>query len=256
MQDRDASADFLDTLPELQPDEPFQFSCGPENKCFNACCGDLNLILTPYDVLRLRRNLGLSGEDFINTHCVVEQYQDSGYPALYLKMNDDPNKSCPFVREEGCSVYPDRPGACRTYPLGRAARLDDEGNLQERFFLVQEPHCKGFEMNKTFTPPEWLQDQELERYNSYNDRYMRLMAEQRRQGRPIHHKMATMCVLALFQLDRFRDFIRDMRIFERVSLSPEEQEAIIQDDEACLNFGFDWVELAGYGKNERLKPTE
>ena len=55
----DASRELLDSLPELKPDETFCFDCNPDVPCFNRCCAELTLPLTPYDVLRLRRNLGL-----------------------------------------------------------------------------------------------------------------------------------------------------------------------------------------------------
>ena len=38
-----------DMIP-LARDDQFQFACGPEVPCFNACCRDLNQFLTPYDL--------------------------------------------------------------------------------------------------------------------------------------------------------------------------------------------------------------
>ena len=63
----DASRELLDSLPELKPDETFCFDCNPDVPCFNRCCAELTLPLTPYDVLRLRRNLGLGSEEFLGT---------------------------------------------------------------------------------------------------------------------------------------------------------------------------------------------
>ena len=48
---------------ELGPDG-FTFACHPEVPCFNQCCRRLNLVLTPYDVLRLKNHLGMSSEEF------------------------------------------------------------------------------------------------------------------------------------------------------------------------------------------------
>ena len=63
----DASRELLDSLPELKPDETFCFDCNPDVPCFNRCCAELTLPLTPYDVLRLRRNLGIGSEEFLGT---------------------------------------------------------------------------------------------------------------------------------------------------------------------------------------------
>ena len=62
----DATEAFLKSLPELTAGETFRFACHPEVPCFNACCSDLTLMLTPYDALRLRRALGVTPVDFMN----------------------------------------------------------------------------------------------------------------------------------------------------------------------------------------------
>ena len=38
----------------LSVDDTFRFGCGPHVPCFTECCGKLELVLTPYDVLRLK----------------------------------------------------------------------------------------------------------------------------------------------------------------------------------------------------------
>lgn len=239
----DESREFLQSMPQLNPGETFQFRCHPGVDCFNACCSDLNLMLTPYDALRLRRALGKSSREFIHAHCLVAAGQDLGFPMVRLRMLDDDRQSCPFVRPEGCSVYPDRPGACRTYPLGRASMLDDDGNLVEHFFIVQEPHCNGFKEKSHWSSGEWLQDQGLEEYNEANDRYMRLMNRWKGQGRALDERQANMAFLALYQPDDFRRFITDMHMFDRVDVDEERQRAIMEDEEAALAFGLDWLEL-------------
>ena len=46
----DESRELLESLPELQADETFCFDCNPQVPCFNRCCAELTLPLTPYDV--------------------------------------------------------------------------------------------------------------------------------------------------------------------------------------------------------------
>ncbi len=43
--------------PVLTEESPFHFSCNDSLPCFTQCCRDVNIYLTPYDVLRLRRAL-------------------------------------------------------------------------------------------------------------------------------------------------------------------------------------------------------
>lgn len=68
-----------------------------------------------------------------------------------------------------------------------------------------------------------------------------------------------MLVLCLFQLDKFRELITNMRVFSHVSITEERKAAILENnqkgDEAALDFGLDWMELVifraerGLGKN-------
>lgn len=254
MSQHDATEDFLDSLPELKPGKTFSFSCFPGISCFNACCGDLNLMMTPYDVLRLRNHLGMDSKKFVNTHLEISRTPETGFPMVRLRMLDNRKRSCPFVRDEGCSVYENRPGACRTYPLGRASCLDDDGKLIEQFFIVQEPHCNGFKETKEWTSSEWLKDQGLERYNEVNDRYMRLMTKVRRMGKALDDRQLNMTFLALYQVDNFKKFIKDMNVFTRLEVSEEVQKLIFEDDEKCLGFALDWIELVLTGACENLKP--
>lgn len=249
----DATEAFLKSLPELKAGETFRFACHPEVPCFNACCSDLTLMLTPYDALRLRRALGVSPSDFINHFAVRFVAPDTGFPMLHLKMREERQKRCPFVSPEGCKVYGDRPGACRTYPLGRATKLDDEGGVIEQFFVVQEPHCRGFEENRDWSAAGWLTDQDLAVYNRFNDRYMFLMALTRGKGVGLSPKQIQMVWLAQYQLDEFRELIGKMGIFNLVEIDAARQERIMTDEEETLLFGLDWLELVFFGRQERLR---
>ncbi|MCH5143956.1 YkgJ family cysteine cluster protein [Desulfovibrio sp. UIB00] len=251
----DASRELLDSLPELKPDETFCFDCNPDVPCFNRCCAELTLPLTPYDVLRLRRNLGLGSEEFLGTFTTLRSFPDTGFPLPMLRMLDGPDEPCPFVTPAGCSVYEDRPGACRYYPLGRGTKMATDG-VSERFFVVREPHCLGFDKGTVRTPHQWLENEELKPFNTSNDRYMRLMAMVRATGQPLEPRLVTMIVLCLFQIDKFRELITNMRVFSHVDISDQRKAAIMEDsqkgDEAALDFGLDWMELVIFGQSQGL----
>ncbi len=253
MSQNDASQNFLDTLPELREKEQFTFACNETVPCFNRCCAELTLPLTPYDVLRLCRHFEVESEKFLKSHAQMRSFPDTGFPLPLLKMQDGPSEPCPFVMPAGCSIYEDRPGACRTYPLGRGTKLDDKGNVVERFFIVQEDHCKGFDCGSPWTAHEWLKDQGLDPYNESNDRYMKLMAKVKETGEPVSAKMASMIILCLYQLDRFRVFIADMKVFSKLDIDTARCEAIMAHDEECLNFAYDWLELVLFNVCPTLK---
>jgi Fe-S-cluster containining protein len=264
MSERDApepvfDPQVLESLPELGPGESFVFACNGRAPCFNVCCADLTMPLSPYDVLRLRRKLGISGERFLNEFAELLLYPDTGFPLPLLKMLDGPDARCPFVTPAGCSVYEDRSAACRAYPLGRGTRPGPDGTVRERFFLVREEHCRGFDAGAggtARTAEVWFGEQGMAPYNRSNDRYMRIMAGVRAGGRPVSKRMASMCLLAFFRLDRFRDFIRSMNLLDKMELSAERRDAVLGDEEARLDFAFDWTERVLFGDAEASKRKE
>ena len=59
---------ILEQFPRLDEDAKFTFSCHPGVSCFNQCCSDVNIFLTPYDVLRLKNRLGISSQEFLDKY--------------------------------------------------------------------------------------------------------------------------------------------------------------------------------------------
>ena len=226
----------------------FTFACHPGVPCFNECCRKLNLVLTPYDVLRLKNRLGMTGKEFLDQYANIETGQN-GWPQPSLAMNHDDEAACPFVSGKGCTVYEDRPGACRTYPLGRAAKGGRAGGpLDETFFLVREEHCRGFEEGTDWTPETWTADQGLELYVEMNDRFLPLLTRQAPDGNPdIIAKKMKMFSLACYDLESFRMFVTQTRLASMFDVPPERLEAVAKDDLELLKFAFDWLGFSIFG---------
>ncbi|MDF1614924.1 YkgJ family cysteine cluster protein [Desulfurivibrio dismutans] len=160
----------------IQATEKFSFDCGPEVPCFTECCRALELVLTPYDALRLRHRLGLDSATFLERYAAIEGQPDEAFPLVYLSMLEDERQRCPFVGADGCAVYEDRPAACRAYPVGRGLRMTPcRSHLQELFVLVREEHCQGFAEPREITPEKWMADQELEPYNTFSEAMLPLL---------------------------------------------------------------------------------
>lgn len=244
-----------DTLETLAPEAAFTFACHPGQPCFNRCCSQLLLPLTPYDSLRLADALGLSGQEFLAAFAIGERDAHTGLAAFQLRMLPTPDAPCPFVTPAGCSVYEDRPGACRSYPLGRGARLG-AGGVIERFFVIREEHCAGFGCGQPRTPRAWFESQGLEEYNASNDRYMRLLSLIRASGAPIPERMEPMARLSLWQPDEFLDFLKKMDIPGQVRWQGDAT-ALAGSDlaarKAALAFGMDWLELALFGAAQAMR---
>ncbi|HFQ91008.1 MAG TPA: YkgJ family cysteine cluster protein [Desulfobulbus sp.] len=235
-----------DTLPrhfrQLDGKEPFTFACHPGVPCFTECCRELDLALTPYDVLRLKNGLGMHSGRFLERYVIIEHDPETIFPVCYLTMVDDGRASCVFVRPEGCSVYADRPGACRAYPVGRGAARRQDGTISERFLLIREPHCRGFAEAASQTAPQYLADQGLADYFRFNDPVTSLLQHPRiRAGFRPDRRQLDLYILALYNLDMFRQEMADGRFALRRPLAPAELQGLAGDDEQLLLLAIRWL---------------
>jgi hypothetical protein len=233
---------------QLAAGERFRFACHPGVPCFNQCCRKLVLWLTPYDVLRLRQRLGMGSDEFLERYTSTEPGQN-GWPMPRLAMKAGGEETCPFLTPEGCSVYEDRPGACRTYPLGRATRGGRAGGpSEEGFFLVKEDHCQGFAEGPEWTAQSWSQDQGLETYTYLNDLFMPLITRQApdASSEVIAQKMR-MFHLACYKLESFRRFVLQTRLASLFEIPAGRLEVLETNDLELLKFAFQWLGFALFG---------
>lgn len=230
----------------IAPEEHFRFACSPAAECFNACCRDLNQFLYPYDILRLKKRLGLSSGEFLKRFTRQHLGPESGLPIVSLAGAADGRSACPFVTPEGCNVYPDRPSSCRIYPLVRTiSRNRATGEITERFLLLREPHCLGFSRHKEQTVRQWIKNQDLEVYNHINDHLLEIIRLKNRlhPGR-LDLKSQHLFYQALYDLDNFRNQIFSNKLSDGFNVDPQRLSAARIDDTALLEIGIEWVKQA------------
>jgi hypothetical protein len=165
-------------------------------------------------------------------------------------MGTDEKKRCPFVTPDGCEIYDDRPGACRIYPVGRAAlKVDHEKEAREKFFMVREDHCLGFQEEKEWTIKEWMAGEGLDEYNAMNDRWLEIISSQKSLGSENNiPKKLQMFFMASYNLDTFRSFLFNSPFFDRFLVESDLQEKIASDDKALMSFAFDWLKFSLFGE--------
>lgn len=229
---------------QLAPDASFHFLCHADIACFNQCCRDLNQYLTPYDIVRLKNRLRLDSTQFLKQYTVSHVGPRSGLPMVSLRMVAREGLRCPFVTTSGCTVYEDRPGACRTYPLGRmAVRQQGQDHCKESYFLIKEPHCRGFEESTTWTIDAWKNNQQIHTYNTMNDLMMDLVTlNNRRNKKKLTPDEAAVFFLACYDLDRFKGVA-----LRKGLLAGERTKAALDDDTALMCFAIDWVKDQLFG---------
>jgi Fe-S-cluster containining protein len=237
---------------KLALDDTFRFSCHQGINCFNQCCGDLNQYLTPYDILRLKKRLKLSSGGFLKRYTTHHIGPGSGLPVVTIKMLEDENLSCPFVSKAGCTVYPDRPGSCRIYPLGRIIQRKPKQRTCEEFHIViKEPHCLGFKEKKEWTVREWRQNQAIDVYDVMNDLLMDIISLKNRCGRRrLTHEENELFYLACYDVDRFRVLVFEERLWESHPVKEEVIKALEDDDVSLLRFGIEWIKCRLFAPSE------
>lgn len=228
----------------------FKFRCHRALRCFNQCCADLNLLLTPYDVVRLKSRLNMTSDVFLTRYTETRMDKRSRFPSLFLKMGQSADKKCPFVTGKGCRIYDDRPGACRIYPLGRASmKVDREKETREGFFVVQEAHCLGFQEEKGWTAQEWMTDQGVTEYNEMNDKWLEIITSSKGLGLEgdIERKLQ-MFSMASYNVDKFRSFIFESRFFDLFFVTPEMKKRWVSDDVELLKLSVEWLKFSLFGE--------
>ena len=229
--------------------EPMGFNCSPENPCFNDCCRDLNQALTPYDIFRMKQNLGIRSQKFLREFTSRHHGPGSGLPIITFKPNPATGHACPFVGDQGCTLYQDRPASCRMYPLARAiARDRATGKIREYYARIEEEHCLGSGKGGELTVGQWLDSQDVAVHNQENDKLMELIAlkNQIRPGR-LEGAEADQFYMALYDLDEFRDQILNHGLLEGADLPVADRDKITANDLALLNFGIAWIKHMLFG---------
>ncbi|MBI5057916.1 MAG: YkgJ family cysteine cluster protein [Nitrospirae bacterium] len=230
----------------LSLNSKFKFRCHKGIKCFTRCCSNINILLTPYDVIRLKNRLGLSSDEFLLRHTVMNIDKQTSHPYASLKMNDDPEKKCPFVTPEGCTVYTDRPANCRYYPIGQGTlkKADKDGKPfdEEFYFFVREEHCYGYHEKKEWTIASWREDQGVDLYDKMNRDWKALQLRRNLLGQAeLDPKKQTQFYMASYNMDAFRKFIFESRFLDVFDIDKETVEKIRTDEVELMLFGVRYI---------------
>jgi Fe-S-cluster containining protein len=225
--------------------EGFQFRCHPGVSCYLVCCRKVELRLFPYDVLRLKAHLGMGSAEFLEKYTRIGQGAHPYFPAVMLNMANRDDYPCPFLEEAGCSVYTDRPSACRTYPLERAVeKTGKRGRLKSHYFLTSHPYCKGHREDHRYTVKKWERDQRLLDYNLMNDLWAEVdafFATNPWEGEGHAGPRQQLAFMVCYNIDAFRDYCLRHRLLRAYRLDRDRRRRIEDDDTELLKFGFDWL---------------
>lgn len=232
----------VDTV-QLTLKSRFRFKCHKGISCFTRCCSNIDIMLTPYDIVGLKKRLGITSSEFLEKYTHTKAEGRAAFPVLYLRMRmkEEEGRNCPFVTPEGCSIYDDRPANCRYYPIGQGTlkKSQDEKIIDEEFFFfVKEEHCKGFQEPDEWSVAGWREDQGVDRFDELNREWKSIMLLRNVPAGPIDEKKLAMFYLACYDTDSFRRFVFESRFLDHFEVDDVSREKMREDDVELMRFGF------------------
>ncbi|HCY85429.1 MAG TPA: YkgJ family cysteine cluster protein [Desulfobacteraceae bacterium] len=230
---------------KLEDNTPFRFACNDTIPCFTRCCRDADMFLYPYDIIRLKKHLGISSDEFLVQHTVTAFRDNPHFPSVMLKMSDADGHPCSFLTEQGCTVYENRPYSCRAYPLEPAMAGDEKGHVSISCFLVRHDHCKGHGEGKEWTPEALMKDQGMDIYNQYNSAWARvaalLFSPNTFGAQGADNPAMNMAFMAAYNVDTFRRFVFESSFLKKYKVPKKRLKLIKTNDVELMRLGFDWI---------------
>ena len=239
-------------LPETFGEErTIRFRCHRGVACWNACCSNIDISLTPYDIVRLKNRLGLTSTEFLERYTVPYEMEKDGIAGVKLKPVEG-GTACRFMQPEGCGVYEDRPTACRYYPVALLAmRRQGETIDRDSYALVKEPHCLGHDEPRPITIADYRNEQGLPEYDDLARGWRQLILKKKSSGPTVgkpSKRSLQLFFMTCYDVDRFRAFVASDGFNEVYDLPPEELVETLADDVKLMRFGFRFLRQVLFGE--------
>jgi uncharacterized protein len=183
----------------------FTFNCHNGLACFNQCCRTPTIILSPYDILRLRQCLGITSGEFLERYTRRETEDMSNLPLIFLDPFRPTGDGCPFLGDSGCQVYTHRPAACRLFPITMGSQLTKQG-VVDYYFCRKLDYCQGFDTNVQWTVGSWQANQGFVEYDQSRRTWLELMLKQGLQG-PVDARVQELFATTAYDIDKVRQLL-------------------------------------------------
>ncbi len=239
-------------LPEmLDGRKTIRFRCHRAVTCWNACCSNIDISLTPYDILRLKRRLDLSSSEFLERYTVPYEMEKDGIAGVKLRPVEG-GTACRFMMPEGCRVYDDRPTACRYYPVALLSMVK-QGEAMDRdaYAMVREPHCLGHNEPRELTIDAYREEQGLSEYDELARGWRQLILKKKSSGPTIgkpSKRSLQLFFMACYDVDRFREFVDSDGFRDVYDIPADERAGLLADDVKLMLFGFRLLHQVLFGE--------
>lgn len=130
--------------------------CNGKSICCHEMCD--TIILDPYDIYELTKNLGIEFNDLLQG--AIELNVQDGVIMPNIKKQPH-NNGCGYLDDAGrCSIHDFRPGFCRLFPLGRGYEDDNV------YYVNQVAECH-IDTSTKVKVKNWLSIENIAKYEAY-----------------------------------------------------------------------------------------
>jgi Fe-S-cluster containining protein len=241
--DRPATVSLYQPLDQesLSLDSRFTFRCHAGLSCFNQCCRTPTIILSPYDLLRLKQCLGVTSGELLQRYTRQEIDPQSGLPLVFLDPFRSEDGGCPFLGANGCTVYTHRPAACRLFPITMGSRLTADG-VEDHYFCRKLDYCQGFAADREWTVESWKVNQGFAEYDQGRRGWLEILLKAGVEGSPaVDALVQDLFATLAYDLDRFRTLVFEPAFLQAYGLTGRDLEYLKTDDLALLQFSYPYL---------------
>lgn len=141
---------------KIDPDTPFKFHC---TQCGKCCINREDIMLSPHDLFRASKELGMAPQDFVKAYCDTYLGETSHMPIVRI-LPRGYIKRCPLLKDRKCSIHNAKPTVCAMFPIGRVIRMDvnekDKKSVtaEQIEYIFTDPGCG--DNSESHTVREWL----------------------------------------------------------------------------------------------------
>jgi Fe-S-cluster containining protein len=225
----------------------FTFNCHDGLACFNRCCRTPTIILSPYDILRLREGLSITSGEFLKRYTRRETEDMSNLPLVFLDPFRQSGEGCPFLGDTGCRVYSHRPTACRLFPITMGSQLTAEG-VADYYFCRKLEYCQGFDTDVEWTVEAWQANQGFKEYDKGRRTWLELMLKQGLRG-PVDARIQELFITMAYDLDKVRQLLSEPAFRQANDVDAAVWESLNTgtSDTALLDFSYRYLQSVLFG---------
>jgi Fe-S-cluster containining protein len=222
----------------LALDSRFTFQCHADLPCFNQCCRTPTIILSPYELLRLKECLGITSGKFLQRYTRQEIDQESHLPLVFLDPNRTAEGGCPFLGAGGCTVYAHRPAACRLFPITMGSRLTPQG-VEDYYFCRKLDYCRGFGADTEWTVESWKANQGFTEYDQGRREWLEILLKAGlEESGAVNAQVQDLFATLAYDLDRFRTLLFEPAFLQAYEVDARAVTYLQTDDLALLKLSY------------------